>query len=190
MSNLSLESRSGLPDELAYLRPSYLRDGWRKHPNFGQLADFWLHVHHSLREHGAALNQATNDYREGRLDAESFRRFFIPNLNHFLQHLNGHHQIEDRHYFPKFRSLDPRMVAGFDLLDSDHRGIHDALIASADSANRFMAAFERGDDDTRRAADAYAAAADRLLTMLVRHLADEEDLIVPALLHHGERPLG
>jgi len=28
-----------------------------------------------------------------------------------------------------------------------------------------------------------------LLKLLVRHLADEEDLIVPAMLHHGERPV-
>jgi hypothetical protein len=28
---------------------------------------------------------------------------------------------------------------------------------------------------------------DLLVSLLLRHLADEEDLIVPALLHYGER---
>jgi len=188
MSDHQLDSRDGIADDLAYLRPSYARESWRDHSNFGQLADFWLHIHKGLREHGTALNQATGDYREGRMDAAAFRRFFVPNFNHFLQHLNGHHQIEDRHYFPKFRLLDPRMVAGFALLEQDHEVIHQALVATADSATHFMAAFDGPDDERRRAADAYSASADRLLALLMRHLADEEDLIVPALLHHGERP--
>mgnify|MGYP000181423240 CR=1 FL=1 len=36
---------------------------------------------------------------------------------------------------------------------------------------------------------AYAAASDRLLDLLIRHLADEEDLVIPAMLEHGERSL-
>jgi iron-sulfur cluster repair protein YtfE (RIC family) len=187
MSDHPLETRSGLPDALAYLRPSYARAGWRSHANFGELSNFWLQVHDSLRQEGSVLRQATADYREGRLDGGSYRRLFPRNLNHFLQHLNGHHQIEDHLYFPKFRALDRRMAVGFDLLEQDHRQIHDALLASAQSAQQFLAAFERGGDDLQRAGEAYADAADRLLARLLRHLADEEDLIIPAMLHHGER---
>ena len=187
MADLALDSRSGLPDELAYLRALYARDGWRQHANFGELANFWLHIHESLRREGSALRQATEDYRQGRLDAHGYRRFFAPGLNHFLQHLNGHHQIEDRVYFPKFRALDPRMAAGFDLLDSDHDQIHAALVESAQGANRFLAAFDKDADALAREGESYAAGADRLLALLVRHLADEEDLIIPAMLHHGER---
>ena len=190
MPTLDLDSRDGLPDELAYLRPTYAREGWRAHSNFGELSNFWLHVHDSLRREGAMLQRATGDYREGRLDARSYRGFFAANLSRFLQHLNGHHQIEDRVYFQKFRALDPRMAAGFDLLDSDHRRIHDALVQSAEGANRFLAAFDKGADELGREGDAYAASAERLLALLLRHLADEEDLIIPAMLHHGERRVG
>lgn len=189
MTDFPLESRNGLPDALAYLRPSYLRDEWRGHANFGELANFWLQVHDHLREHGAVLDRATADFREGRLDAGRYRQFFVPNLNRFLGHLNGHHEIEDQHYFPKFRALDERMVAGFELLDRDHRRIHEALMATAESANQFVSALATGDDATRRAADDYAVTADQLLAMLKRHLSDEEDLVIPAMLHHGERPL-
>ena len=187
MADLALDSRSGLPDELAYLRALYARDAWRSHGNFGELANFWLQVHEGLRREGSMLRQATADYREGRLDAHAYRGFLAPNLNHFLQHLNGHHQIEDRVYFPKFRALDARMAAGFDLLDSDHHEIHAALLESAEAANRFLAAFGQDADSLAREGDAYATRADRLLALLIRHLADEEDLIIPAMLHHGER---
>ncbi|QIK77858.1 hemerythrin domain-containing protein [Sphingomonas piscis] len=187
MSDHPLATRSGIPDELAYLRATYAREGWRTHANYGQLADFWLHVHDSLRGEGKALAQATADYREGQMDLAAYHRQFAPNLSHFLQHLNAHHQIEDRHYFPRFQALDPRMVAGFALLDRDHHLIHEALVASAESANRLIATFGGDNDDGRRAADDYAASADRLLALLMRHLADEEELVIPALLHHGER---
>jgi hypothetical protein len=41
-----------------------------------------------------------------------------------------------------------------------------------------------------RASDAYADVNARLLKILTRHLADEEDLIVPLILERGERKLG
>jgi hypothetical protein len=187
MSDLALESRSGLPDALAYLRPLYARDSWRKHANFGELSNFWLHVHDGLRAEGSILRRHTAEYSEGRLDARSYGLFLGPNLNHFLQHLNGHHQIEGRLYFPKFRSLDARMTRGFDLLEHDHEQIHQMLLASVETANDFLRVLKFGGDGLRRASDAYAEAADRLLALLLRHLADEEDLIIPAMLHHGER---
>ena len=184
MTDLSLETRSGLPDEIAYLRSSFPQPGWRAHANFGELSAFWLQVHEHLRGQGGALSQATSAYRQRRVDPGQFRQYFVPTLSQFLQHLNGHHQIEDRFYFPKFRALDPRMPAGFDLLESDHQLIHEALLATAETANRFL---QSAVDEERRAADTYAAAADRLLALLTRHLADEEDLIIPAILQHGEQ---
>jgi hemerythrin-like domain-containing protein len=186
-TNLALESRSALPDDIAYLRAPYPRAGWREHLNFGELSNFWLQVHDHLRKQGGHLEQLTTEFREGRANALHYRNAFVPGLSHFLQHLNGHHQIEDLHYFPKFRALDSRMAAGFDLLDQDHRRIHDALLASAGAANQFLSSFERGQDALRHAGDAYAGQADRLLSLLLRHLADEEDLVIPAMLHHGER---
>jgi len=130
MTDLSLETRAGLPDTLAYLRASFPQADWRKHPNFGELSAFWLQVHDHLRGQGSALNEATSNYRKGDLDPVRFRQYLAPTLSHFLQHLNGHHQIEDRFYFPRFRALDDRMVAGFELLERDHEMIHEALLAT------------------------------------------------------------
>ena len=48
-----------------------------------------------------------------------------------------------------------------------------------------------GDAETlRRRGDDYAAASGALLKGLIRHLDDEEDLIVPLILERGEAALG
>jgi hemerythrin-like domain-containing protein len=186
-ADLVLATRAGIADDIAYLRPLYPAGQWRSHANFGQLSAFWLEVHASLRAQADQVQATAAALREGRLDAAGLQRVFVPQLNGFLQHLNGHHQIEDSAYFPKFRALDPRMAAGFDLLDRDHGAIHDALLGTVDRARRMLGA---AGDDARGAADGYANAADGLHALLFRHLADEEDLVIPAMLDHGERRVG
>lgn len=188
-TSMPLDGRGGIPDTLAYLRAEYPRPDWRTHRNFGELSAFWLHVHDHLRASTAEIGRLIDAFRGGQIDPASFQRAFVPGLNQFLQHLNGHHQIEDHHYFPKFRALDARMAAGFDLLDADHRQIHDALLASSRSAQAMLDAI-RQTPDARAATDTYAVDADRLQLLITRHLADEEDLVLPAMLHHGERSLG
>lgn len=188
--DLLLPDRAGLPPDIAYLRAAYPSPAWRAHANFGELAAFWLHVHDSLREQGDALEEVVSTFRDGRSDAAAFQRRFVPALNHFLQHLNGHHQIEDAAYFPRFRALDPRMAAGFALLESDHAIVHEALTASLDTARALLAALPRDDGARRRATDIHADAADRLRALLRRHLSDEEELVIPAMLEHGERSVG
>lgn len=81
------------------------------------------------------------------------------------------------------------MIRGFDLLENDHEFIHRTLIETADKAQGFMQSLRQSRDAARYAADAYADHADDLLRLLDRHLADEEDLVLPAMLEHGERPL-
>ncbi|WP_242184343.1 hemerythrin domain-containing protein [Sphingomonas sp. CARO-RG-8B-R24-01] len=185
-----LANRLGIPDTIAYLRKTYPSPTWREHHNFGELADFWLRVHASLREQGGQLQKITEAFREGTLDATTFQRTFVPRFNHFLQHLEGHHQIEDAAYFPKFRALDPRMQTGFDLLENDHQLIHGALLSALEHARLVVAALPRGADSVRSASDDYAVSTNRLMALLARHLADEEDLVIPAMLEHGERSVG
>jgi hypothetical protein len=81
------------------------------------------------------------------------------------------------------------MAAGFDILEHDHGLIYLQLLASVGSARELLAALPQGGDEQRRAIDGYAAASGGLLELLVRHLADEEDLVIPAILEHGERSL-
>jgi hemerythrin-like domain-containing protein len=188
--DLLLEARGGLPDDLRYLVETYPRDDWQQHHNVHGMASFWLQRHDMFRDLGGILTGAISEYREGRSDARQFASFFAPRLNHFLGNLDGHHNVEDQHYFPVFARIEPRLKRGFDILDSDHHLIHDALERNAQTANDFLRAMQDSEDRQRFAADAYAGENERLVAMLKRHLDDEEDLIIPLILDRGDRELG
>lgn len=185
-----LLARSGLPDDLLFIARKYPRDDWRGHDNLAGMAALWLERHRMFREIGAMLTDGIAGHREGRMDAHGFARWFAPRLNHFLGQLDGHHHVEDAHYFPVFAAAEERLRRGFDILDGDHHQIHAALEENAATANDFLRALEGGADRRRFAADAYAGANERLIAMLGRHLDDEEDLIIPLILERGDRALG
>ena len=184
-----LETREGLPDDLRFLADQYPRGEWQAHSNIHGMAGFWLQRHDMFREMGALLTGGIADYREGRKDAREFAAFFAPRLNRFLGNLDGHHNVEDHHYFPVFAKAEPRLRRGFDILDGDHHLIHDALERNAETANAFLRALQESEDRQRFAADAYADENSRLIAMLKRHLDDEEDLIIPLILDRGDRDL-
>ena len=166
----------------------YPRDVWPGHQNLGQTARFWLQRHAMFRDLGGALQGATAGFREGQIAPEDFRAWFAPRLGFFLSELHGHHQIEDSAYFPLFQAAEPRLLRGFEVLEGDHELIHGRIERTIEAANAFLAS--AAGDLSRFAADAYAAAADTLLAGLLRHLLDEEDLIVPLILERGEGALG
>lgn len=189
-ADLQLPTRRGLPDDIAYLRAAYPRAQWQGLANYGELADFWLRIHDSLRRQGGQLKQVTDAFGQGKWPAGAdFPSVFVPRFNQFMGHLNRHHQIEDSAYFPRFRALDPRMGAGFAILEADHRLIHEQIVASVDAARTLLQALAQGGRPQQHAADTYSRATDRLLDLLGRHLADEEDLVIPGMLEHGERSL-
>lgn len=191
---LLLPDRAGLPDSHSPLRAEYPQAGWRGHVNYGQLADFWLGVHATLRHEAAAVSAILADpaFAAGAPDMprDAFAARFVPALNGLLQHLDGHHRVEDSVYFPRFRALDPRVAAGFDVLEHDHDLIHQQIVGTVASARALLAALPAGGDTLLRAHDAHAADAALLRHLLERHLADEEEIVIPTILAHGERAVG
>ena len=186
---LDLETRSGWPPDLRILLEKYPRDVWPGHANLGQTAQFWLGRHAMFRELGAMLGKATADFHAGSMSADAFRPFFAPRLQFFLQELEGHHYVEDLHYFPVFRAAEARLVRGFDVLEGDHEQIHRDIGAVIDAANGLLRRMDSDPDSRRAATDDYAMTSDRLLNRLLRHLDDEEDLIIPVILDRGESQL-
>lgn len=190
LTDTDLLTRPGLPDDLRWLVERYPRENWQGHTNIGGMANMWLQRHAMFRELGGMLTAGIGDYREEKLAAPEFARWFAPRLRFFLQQLEGHHQVEDMHYFPVFAEAEKRLKRGFDILDSDHHAIHEALERNAEAANAFFRALQENEDRQRYAADAYADENARLVAMLTRHLDDEEDLIIPLILDRGEEGLG
>jgi len=181
-----LETRSGLPAELRLLVEKYPRQVWTQQLDIGGTGAFWLQHHAMLRQMGGLLTGIISDYREGRSTALDFAQRFAPRLQAFLGDLNGHHQVEDAHYFPLFAQVEPRLKRGFDILDADHHLIHEALERNAEAANAFLRVLHGSNSDHRRGADVYASENERLVRLLARHLDDEEDLVIPLLLDRGE----
>jgi hypothetical protein len=190
IETLALARRSGWPDDLRVLIARYPREQWQGHTNLGEMARFWLSRHAMFRELAGMIQAIESQFRSGVLTPAEFPRQFVPRLQFLLSQLETHHQIEDFHYFPIFRAADERLARGFDVLEGDHHAIHADMAATAETANALLRALQ-GDADTLKArGDDYAAASGALLKGLIRHLDDEEDLIVPLILDRGEQALG
>ncbi|TYC62397.1 hemerythrin domain-containing protein [Rhodobacterales bacterium] len=187
----NLDRRSGLPEEWLFLLKEYPRAEWGVSRELGPLTDFWLNRHDGFRQFGKTLGSLMHQFREGQIEAKQFGNLFAPRLQHFLSELHGHHMIEDHHYFPVFIEAEKRLISGFELLESDHELIHHRIETVIGSANKLLGQIQEGDmDKIRRAADDYANVSNTLISGLMRHLDDEEDLIVPLILDRGERKLG
>jgi iron-sulfur cluster repair protein YtfE (RIC family) len=187
---LALARRSGWPEDLRVLVARFPREQWEGHANLGEMARFWLSRHTMFRELATMIAAIDVQFREGALSPAEFPRQLVPRLQFLLSKLNVHHQIEDLHYFPIFRAAETRLARGFDVLESDHHAIHADMERTANATNALLRALAGEPQALRRCGDDYAAAYGALLRGLVRHLNDEEDLIVPLILERGEAALG
>ena len=187
---LALARRSGWPESLRVLLARFPREQWQGHANLGEMARFWLSRHAMFSELASMISGIERGFREGRLSAAEFPRQLVPRLQFLLSQLNVHHQIEDLHYFPIFRAADARLARGFDVLEGDHHAIHADMDRTVETTNALLQALSGNTDALTRCGDDHAAASGALLKGLIRHLDDEEDLIVPLILDRGEAALG
>jgi hypothetical protein len=190
MEALALARRSGWPEDLRVLVERFPREQWPGHANLGEMARFWLSRHDMFRELATMIASIEAQFREGKLSPVEFPRQLVPRLQLLFSQINVHHQIEDLHYFPIFRAAEARLARGFDVLEGDHHAIHADMAATAETANALLRALAGEPQALRRCGDDYAAASGALLKGLIRHLDDEEDLIVPLILDRGEEALG
>jgi iron-sulfur cluster repair protein YtfE (RIC family) len=189
IENLDLASRSGWPEDLRVLISRFPREQWEGHANLGEMARFWLSRHAMFRELSGNIEEVTASFLKGDQPAADFPRQLVPRLQFLLSQLDVHHQIEDQHYFPIFRAAEERLARGFDVLEGDHHAIHADMAATAESANALFRALA-DKSDARKPSEDFAQVSSGLIKGLVRHLDDEEDLIVPLILDRGEAALG
>jgi len=180
---LTLDIRTGLPDALRVLLDEPPRDLWDSHVRFHGLTRFWLERHLMFRtlidriggESRAIVERSAGPGRAVRNTARHAQLL--------LDELHGHHRIEDLHYFPRLLAAEPRLVRGFDILDGDHHALHRQLAALASAVNGLIRAMPADQRDQAGALGTTLAGFGRFLD---RHLVDEEDLVAPILLKHGE----
>jgi iron-sulfur cluster repair protein YtfE (RIC family) len=190
IETLALAQRTGWPEDLRLLVSRYPREQWQGHENLGSMARFWLSRHDMFRELAGMIERITADFRAGAVPAKELPRQLVPRLQFLLSQLNVHHQIEDLHYFPIFRGAEQRLARGFDVLEEDHHAIHADMAATAETANALLGALSGDPGALKSCGNDYASASAALLKGLIRHLDDEEDLIVPLILDRGEDALG
>jgi len=189
MEALELARRSGWPEDLRVLMARFPREQWEGHANLGAMARFWLSRHEMFRELSGNIEEVMARFLKGDVPAAEFPRQLVPRLQFMLSQLDVHHQIEDQHYFPIFRAAEEQLARGFDVLEGDHHAIHADMAATAETANALLRALA-DKSDARQQGDDYAKASGALIKGLIRHLDDEEDLIVPLILDRGEAALG
>jgi Hemerythrin HHE cation binding domain len=183
---LTVDVRNGLPDELLELARKYPRDQWANDPRLHGLAEGWLQRHNLFRELSVLTRGMTTDFREGRTSPTTFLPLFQRRMGLLLGELDRHHHVEDDYYFPTFARAAQKLQKGFDILDHDHGVIHGAIYRLGTASRDLIAALSGDmsghDGEAPRVAERLAGEIEGFDRTLLRHLEDEEDLIIPLIL--------
>jgi iron-sulfur cluster repair protein YtfE (RIC family) len=179
-----LRHRKGLPDALRVLLEQYPRALWESHQNFDGLTRFWLERHFMFRRALGQWQEDTRAFLDKGRDPRKHGQMTARLGGFLINELHGHHQIEDAHYFPVLSSAEKRLARGFDLLDADHHALDAELHALTQAANSHLQALSQG-ADMRASAGSMLKLLDGFEQFLDRHLQDEEELVVPVILHHA-----
>ena len=174
--------------DLLVLRERVPREAWAALPQ-GSLPATWIAMHDSLREGQQMLERMATHWQLKMIDAATFRDRATPLLRQHLGHLHGHHRLEDTHYFPQFRNIEPRLAKGFDQLEGDHGTLHASIDALEDLTRR-LAALDIDSREANALIQQLAQTLHRFGPTLRQHLLDEEDLVIPLLALAQQRAPG
>ncbi len=184
IDDLALANRQGWPEHLRVLADLYPRETWETHHNFDGLTRFWLERHLGFRQMHALLNADVQALLEKNEDPKRFGGKMARLAGTMIEHLHGHHQIEDLHYFPLLLAKDKRLQRGFETLDKDHHAIDATLDDLTTHANALLRNISDQQDFAANA-DKYLKSLGRFGQFLDRHLSDEEEIVVPIILKYG-----
>ena len=187
MTETSIHTRQGLPTEMQILLRDYPREAWPDHPDFAESIRHWMGAHQMFRRLGEIVHQSTEKTLERDMDPELFASRLGQYGNMLVQNLHGHHGWEDHAFFPELDRADPRFARGLDMLEADHVELNELLDRLTTAANRYLQLTHLSPADAPTALPALLKETGAIGGFLDRHLADEEDLVVPILLHHKLR---
>ena len=90
-------------------------------------------------------------------------------------------------FFPELANADPRFETGLDLLEKDHEVLDETLNRFTPASNRYLKLLDLDPTSAEQELGDIHTAGCQIQSLLSRHLQDEEDLIVPIILHHKLR---
>lgn len=184
---LQLAVRTGLPDDLRFLLRAHPRGGWPDSAGYGPVSRFYLQRHGMFREIMTTFGDDTRALIEGRREPGAFAQRLRRMAGFFLHELHMHHSIEDHHYFPALKRLEPKLDRGFVMLDADHHAIDAILGSFQEDAIDLLDGLTGADPKT--AAGRFEQALGPTERLIDRHLTDEEELVVPLMIEKGEDAL-
>lgn len=176
-----------MPDDMRVLLDDYPREAWAGHPNFAQSTQNWMGAHQMFRKLAALSRSETELY----LDKSRSGEEYVKRLSYYgdllVRNLHGHHHWEDHSFFPELSEADPRFDHGLEILEKDHEALDGVLDRLVEHANRTIKLEQLSPKDMKDEAGLVHKASLDIEALLARHLTDEEDLIVPIILHHKLR---
>lgn len=187
MTQYDIHVRQGLPEEMQLLLRDYPRDIWPDHPNFADSIGNWMGAHHMFRQLAEIITLDTQSVLNKDSDPETYAKRLGRFGNMLVRNLHGHHGWEDHQFFPELEAADSRFLKGLEMLETDHEEMDKILDDLTRSANRFLKLSDLSPKDATAELPDVLSASSGIQTFLTRHLADEEDLVVPILLHHKLR---
>lgn len=176
-----------MPETMRILLDDYPRDSWDAHPGFKEKTKHWLGAHQMFRRLGELVRSETELYLDKSREPDDFAGRLSYYGNALVANLHGHHNWEDKRYFPELSAADPRFDAGLEILEKDHQELDRVLDGFTESANRTIKLIHLDEPQAREEAGRLHGLAGTIEAFLDRHLADEEELAVPIILHHRLR---
>ncbi|MBE0359136.1 hemerythrin domain-containing protein [Pseudoalteromonas aliena] len=158
------------------------RGKWHFHPKYHGKAQFFIHYHEGLMYTSSQILKALKSLLESQIAQFTIRSELkkIEALCYQLfENAERHHLIEDHSYFPGFKKIEPKLAAGIDLLENDHKRLSTALFELKISLNQsLLMGFSYS---TIGKLYQRAETVDLILT---QHLYDEEEIIIPIFLKY------
>lgn len=176
-----------MPAEMGELLAIYPRDTWQAHPGFREKTRHWLGAHQMFRGLAAQVRKDAEGFLDNAVDSGEYAERLSSLGGALVANLHGHHRWEDASYFPELSAADPRFERGLEVLEKDHADLDQVLDDFVGAANRAIKLIDLDVIQARDEVGAFHGCAECIETFLKRHLADEEELAVPIILHHRLR---
>jgi hemerythrin-like domain-containing protein len=154
---------------------------WVEHPDYANgLARHWQEIHRAIVHNLGLVERSLRTLAEDRIaEADRVRLAgeIAPIAKHSVDHLHGHHRLEDQSMFPQLLRAAPSLARPLSLLEADHIVLNAVL-------GPFERALAKLPDATAPASawDEVAKAGERVARVARRHIEDEEEIVIPAVL--------